>query len=68
MRGVEGMGYVGENLHISGRRITIGDDYGADAVIMWDNEKVYFNYETQKCAPSQVCGHYTQVGRAIREI
>lgn len=54
------MGYIGENIYISTESPTT-DDYGAKAVIAWDGEKIYYNYYTQQCQKSKVCGHYTQV-------
>ncbi|WP_438794038.1 pathogenesis-related family 1 protein [Salmonella sp. NW1113] len=46
----------GENLAWSS-----GDMSGADAVRMWVNERQFYNYGSNSCAPNQVCGHYTQV-------
>ncbi|XP_057977295.1 pathogenesis-related protein 1A-like [Malania oleifera] len=31
------------------------------AVQLWVDEKKYYDYATNTCAPDQVCGHYTQV-------
>ncbi|KAG9454578.1 hypothetical protein H6P81_007482 [Aristolochia fimbriata] len=33
----------------------------ADSVKDWVGEKQYYDYNTNTCAPGQVCGHYTQV-------
>ena len=31
------------------------------AVKAWDAEKTDYDYNTMKCKPGKVCGHYTQV-------
>ncbi|XP_057845629.2 pathogenesis-related protein 1B [Cryptomeria japonica] len=50
-------GPYGENLFWgSGREYT-----PADAVRSWVDEKKYYNYNSNSCAPGQQCGHYTQV-------
>ncbi|KAJ9175049.1 hypothetical protein P3X46_013635 [Hevea brasiliensis] len=38
-----------------------GDLSGTDAVKMWVDEKAYYDYNSNSCAPGQMCGHYTQV-------
>ncbi|KAJ9159333.1 hypothetical protein P3X46_024843 [Hevea brasiliensis] len=38
-----------------------GDLSGIDAVKMWVDEKPYYDYNSNSCAPGQMCGHYTQV-------
>ena len=35
-------------------------DYSV-AVTSWNNEKDYYNYDTNVCQTGKVCGHYTQV-------
>ncbi|KAL6012846.1 hypothetical protein ACLOJK_003335 [Asimina triloba] len=50
-------GQYGENLFGGS-----GADFtAADAVNAWVNEKNYYDYSTNSCAPGQACGHYTQV-------
>ncbi|XP_017970641.1 PREDICTED: pathogenesis-related protein 1 [Theobroma cacao] len=49
-------GPYGENLAISS-----GDLSGTQAVRLWVDEKVYYDYDTNTCATDRVCGHYTQV-------
>nr|ADD97801.1 pathogenesis-related protein 1 [Musa ABB Group] len=50
-------GPYGENI-FSGS----GRDYtAADAVNAWVSEKQDYDYNSNKCAPNKVCGHYTQV-------
>ena len=34
---------------------------GTEAVQSWVSERQFYNYNTNTCAPSKVCGHYTQV-------
>ena len=47
----------GENLAWSmGRELN-----SADPVKMWHDEEKDYNYQSNKCAPGAVCGHYTQV-------
>ncbi|OAY39374.1 pathogenesis-related protein 1C [Manihot esculenta] len=38
-----------------------GDLLGTEAVKMWVDEKVYYDYKSNSCASGQMCGHYTQV-------
>ncbi len=47
----------GENLF----RGTSGYYTAADAVDSWGEEKNDYNYDTNKCNPGAVCGHYTQI-------
>ncbi|OMO92200.1 Allergen V5/Tpx-1-related protein [Corchorus olitorius] len=49
-------GSYGENIAWSS-----GDLSATDAVKMWVDEKVYYNYQSNTCASDQICGHYTQV-------
>ncbi|OMO92165.1 Allergen V5/Tpx-1-related protein [Corchorus olitorius] len=49
-------GSYGENIAMS-----TGDLSATDAVKMWVDEKVYYNYQSNTCASNQICGHYTQV-------
>jgi len=30
-------------------------------VVSWASEKAHYDYDSNSCAPEQVCGHYTQV-------
>ncbi|XWV25063.1 putative peptidase inhibitor 15-like isoform X2 [Tupanvirus deep ocean] len=53
---------VGENLYASSIRTSNTNTYNpTDAVNSWGNEKLNYNYDTNSCAPGEVCGHYTQV-------
>ncbi|KAJ0522254.1 putative CAP domain-containing protein [Helianthus annuus] len=38
-----------------------GEFSGSDAVKLWVDEKPYYNYTSNSCTPSKMCGHYTQV-------
>ncbi|KAI7741610.1 hypothetical protein M8C21_025649 [Ambrosia artemisiifolia] len=38
-----------------------GEFSGLDAVKLWVDEKAYYNYESNSCRPSKMCGHYTQI-------
>ncbi|KAL5787952.1 hypothetical protein ACOSP7_004901 [Xanthoceras sorbifolium] len=49
-------GSYGENIAMSS-----GDLSGTDAVQMWVNEMINYDYNSNSCAPDEVCGHYTQV-------
>ncbi|WCJ18572.1 pathogenesis-related gene 1 [Euphorbia peplus] len=49
-------GPYGENLAWSS-----ADMLGSDAATMWIDEKQYYDYDSNSCAPDQMCGHYTQV-------
>ncbi|OMO95116.1 Allergen V5/Tpx-1-related protein [Corchorus olitorius] len=49
-------GSYGENIAWSS-----GELSATDAVKMWVDEKVYYNYQSNTCASDQICGHYTQV-------
>ncbi|KAL9274122.1 Pathogenesis-related leaf protein 4-like protein [Drosera capensis] len=52
-------GPYGENIAEGGG---YGYDFsGLDAVNMWVAEKQYYDYDSNSCAPGQMCGHYTQV-------
>ncbi|XP_065033121.1 pathogenesis-related protein 1-like [Musa acuminata AAA Group] len=54
---VHSRGPYGENIFWgSGRDYT-----AADAVNSWVSEKQDYDYNSNKCAPNKVCGHYTQV-------
>lgn len=66
-RQVSGMGYIGENIYISSAS-QITDEFGAYAVIAWDDEKQYYSYYTRACQKSKVCGHYTQTAWAKSEL
>ncbi|MDY6782447.1 MAG: pathogenesis-related family 1 protein [Cyanobacteriota bacterium] len=47
----------GENLaSASGQQLS-----PARVVEMWGNEVRHYNYRTNRCAPGEMCGHYTQV-------
>ena len=50
--------YVGENLFL-----TTGSANYAGFVQSWYNENQFYNYETNTCQRSKVCGHYTQVNQ-----
>lgn len=55
-------GYIGENL--TGYQASgAGTAYQtpAAAVQGWINESQYYDYETNRCAAGQICGHYTQM-------
>jgi uncharacterized protein YkwD len=49
--------YVGENIFASTANIT----NMSQPVIAWDNEKIWYNLETNTCQSGEVCGHYTQL-------
>ncbi|KAM3291379.1 basic form of pathogeneis-related protein 1 [Capsicum chacoense] len=49
-------GPYGENLAAAFPQLN-----AAGAVKMWVNEKQWYNYNSNSCAPGKVCGHYTQV-------
>ena len=49
--------YVGENLYTSTGNI---QDYGS-VVRSWYDEAKYYNYRSNTCVKSKMCGHYTQV-------
>ncbi|XVE94078.1 hypothetical protein REPUB_Repub01dG0249700 [Reevesia pubescens] len=49
-------GPYGENLAWSSGNLS-----GTDAVGLWVDEKVNYDYNSNTCAPGKVCGHYTQV-------
>ncbi|XP_051544140.1 GLIPR1-like protein 1 [Myxocyprinus asiaticus] len=48
-----------------GENIWAGAPYNTfkvgSALMLWVNEKQYYNYYNLKCSPMQECGHYTQV-------
>lgn len=52
--------YVGENLFIS-MGLPYNKELLVHAVNAWDGEKTVYDYETRKCVPGKMCGHYTQV-------
>ncbi|XP_069136877.1 uncharacterized protein [Argopecten irradians] len=52
-----GFDYVGENLFVS----TYSDVSPSAAVEAWEGEKKDYHYDTMKCNPGKMCGHYTQV-------
>ncbi|XP_050210682.1 basic form of pathogenesis-related protein 1-like [Mercurialis annua] len=37
------------------------DLLGTAAVKLWVDEKAFYNYNANSCAPGEQCGHYTQV-------
>jgi len=48
---------IGQNLYATtGSRINL-----TAAILAFYNEKRDYNYDTLKCTPNKVCGHYTQV-------
>ena len=47
----------GENLF----KGTSGYFDARDVVNAWASEKAFYNYETNKCDPGEMCGHYTQI-------
>ncbi|XP_010530682.1 PREDICTED: pathogenesis-related protein 1-like [Tarenaya hassleriana] len=49
-------GPYGENLAMS-----TGDLTGIEAIGLWVNEKVDYDYDSNTCRVGKVCGHYTQV-------
>lgn len=50
-------GDLGENLaFLSGQ-----DSTPEDAVGLWADEDAFYDYDTNACAPGEVCGHYTQI-------
>ncbi|XP_049414674.1 pathogenesis-related protein 1A1 [Solanum stenotomum] len=49
-------GPYGENLAAAFPQLN-----AAGAVKMWDDEKQWYDYNSNTCAPGKVCGHYTQV-------
>ena len=54
-------GSIGQNLWLGG-----GEPSGVNAVIAWhDNEERFYDYDTKKCEPFRLCGHYTQVCTSI---
>ena len=56
-RGDSYPGYVGENLYLT---TASSVDYTA-VVESWEDEKDYYDYDTNSCAANRQCGHYTQV-------
>ncbi|OMP12302.1 Allergen V5/Tpx-1-related protein [Corchorus olitorius] len=56
-------GSYGENIAWSS-----GELSATDAVKMWVDEKLYYDYQSNTCASDQICGHYTQVvwGDSVR--
>lgn len=51
--------YVGENLSINSM---MNDAVPASALYQgWHAEGADYDYETNSCAPGEVCGHYTQI-------
>ncbi|HEY9879264.1 MAG TPA: CAP domain-containing protein [Leptolyngbyaceae cyanobacterium] len=57
-----GNGTIGENLS-SRSSSAPGGSYTtpARAVEGWVNERAYYHYDTNRCDPNQMCGHYTQM-------
>ena len=53
----ETFSYVGENLYAS---VGSAADY-VGSVQSWYDEVADFDYNSNSCDPSKVCGHYTQV-------
>ncbi|KAL4036597.1 hypothetical protein IC575_000155 [Cucumis melo] len=49
-------GSYGENIAWSNADLS-----GKAAVQLWVNEKPFYDYDTNTCAPGKLCGHYTQV-------
>ncbi|KAF3649586.1 putative basic form of pathogenesis-related protein 1-like [Capsicum annuum] len=49
-------GPYGENLAAAFPQLN-----AAGAVKMWFDEKKWYDYNSNSCAPGKVCGHYTQV-------
>jgi hypothetical protein len=49
---------IGENIHAEAPFNSMAP---LDAVTSWASEAADYNYATNTCAPSQVCGHYTQI-------
>ncbi|KAL5509026.1 hypothetical protein EMCRGX_G004307 [Ephydatia muelleri] len=51
------LGKTGENIYM-----TTGSPSDCSvAVTSWNNEKDYYNYDTNVCQTGKVCGHYTQL-------
>ena len=48
---------VGENLAVSSGR----GDYYEGLFILWRNENSDYDFNSNTCDASKVCGHYTQV-------
>jgi len=49
---------IGQNLYmVTGRKAV----NLTDAVQLWFDEKMYYNYDKLECAAHKMCGHYTQV-------
>ncbi|XP_012943149.1 GLIPR1-like protein 1 [Aplysia californica] len=55
-RQVEKYRYVGENLYAGTNEFD-----PAHVVQLWYDEKVDYNYDSLRCTPGKMCGHYTQV-------
>ncbi len=52
----------GENLYVTSKRTPDVSKFDVNqAVNSWGSEKPYYNYATNSCEPSKVCGHYTQM-------
>lgn len=54
--GIHSNGKYGENI-----AWYVDDLSGVDAVKLWVDEKVYYDYGSNTCAQGKVCGHYKQV-------
>lgn len=48
--------YVGENLYVHSAGAN-----AASVVKSWVDEKKDYSYNSKKCTPGKMCGHYTQV-------
>ncbi|MEO0348735.1 MAG: CAP domain-containing protein [Cyanobacteria bacterium P01_A01_bin.15] len=55
-------GYIGENL-ANARVFGVGTVYQSPATAIqgWIDEAQHYDYGSNRCAPGQVCGHYTQM-------
>ncbi|XP_039251588.2 uncharacterized protein LOC120329044 [Styela clava] len=54
------LGSVGENIFMSSTATErIDNSLFETSVYMWDYEKNHYDYETRRCDPGMVCGHYT---------
>nr|XP_039251631.1 GLIPR1-like protein 1 [Styela clava] len=52
--------FVGENIFLASG-MTADESLMEGAVQMWESEKENFDFDSNSCASSAVCGHYTQV-------
>ena len=53
----EPTGPIGQNLYYS----TATEVNNTKGVMLWFNEKDFYNYDTLVCQDGEMCGHYTQV-------